>query len=141
MNCAESMNYMEQIANMLGVELGEHFDITNNKGKIVAKDLWLTESGLKQKGMEDSRVLPHILNSLLVGDRVISKRLWKPELGEFYCYINNSDGEIRYRSWADSIVDFLLYKFGKVYQTIGEAEMHKEKDIAFLENVWRKLEE
>lgn len=27
------MNYMEQIAHMLGVELDEHFDIANTKGK------------------------------------------------------------------------------------------------------------
>lgn len=96
---------------------------------------------MKQKGMEDSRVLLHILNSLLAGDWVISKRLRKPELGEFYCYINNSDGEIRYRNWTDSIVDYLLYKSGKVYQTIGEAEAHKEEDTAFWQEVRKELEE
>lgn len=135
------MNYMEQIAQMLGVELEEHFDIANTKGKIVTKDLWFTKDGLKQKGMEDSRVLPHILNSLLVGDWVISKRLWKPGLGEFYCYINNSDGEIRYRSWADSIVDFLLYKTNNIYHTGAEAELHKDEHLAFWQEIRRGLEE
>ena len=110
------MNYMERVAQMLGVELGEKFDIANTKGKIVTKDLWLTENGLEQKGMDGSMVLPHVLNMLLVGDLVVYKHPWKPKLKGDYYYIDN-DGEVCCGFWIDDITGFALYKLGKIYHT------------------------
>ena len=133
------MNYMEQIAGMLGVELGEHFDITNANGKIVTKDLWLTENGLRQKGMDDSVVLPHILNMLLVGDWNVHKRPQKAKLNEPYYFIVDN-GDIEYSHWTDDISDFALYKLGKLYRTREEAEAHREEDTAFWQDIRMGME-
>lgn len=133
------MNYMEQIAHMLGVKLDEHFDIANTKGKIVTKDLWLTKNGLEQKGMDGSMVLPHVLNMLLVGDWVVYKQPWKPKLNERYYFINCT-GNIDYLWWIGSTEDHAMYKLGKVYRTEEEAEAHKREDTAFWQEVRKELE-
>ncbi|MGN0162851.1 MAG: hypothetical protein ACI4EA_04610 [Candidatus Ornithomonoglobus sp.] len=62
------MNYMNQIANLLGVEPGERFDIKD--GDSIKKDYYFDESGLRRK--DDCRT-PCTMNKLLNGMSEIVK--------------------------------------------------------------------
>ena len=118
-----SKNYMEEIARMLGVELGEEFDIEGrwNPYKI-------TESGLIDRfgGNE-----PDILLYLLSGIEEITKKEkpWMPKDGENVFYVNiNDNGAI----WKDVFTADDLYcvvdlALGWVFKTHEEAEAHKEE--------------
>ena len=65
------MNYMEQIAEMLGVKLYENFSIKSINGMIFEKKFFLTEYGLFS---EDSTVpISTILNDILNGQYKIVK--------------------------------------------------------------------
>ena len=118
-----SKNHMEEIARMLGVELGEEFDIEGrwNPYKI-------TESGLIDRfgGNE-----PDILLYLLSGIEEITKKEkpWMPKDGENVFYVNiNDNGAI----WKDVFTADDLYcvvdlALGWVFKTREEAEAHKEE--------------
>lgn len=118
-----SKNHMEEIARMLGVELGEEFDIEGrwNPYKI-------TESGLIDRfgGNE-----PDILLYLLSGIEEITKKEkpWMPKDGENVFYVNiNDNGAI----WKDVFTADDLYcvvdlALGWVFKTKEEAEAHKEE--------------
>ena len=118
-----SKNHMEEIARMLGVELGEEFDIEGrwNPYKI-------TESGLIDRfgGNE-----PDILLYLLSGIEEITKKEkpWMPKDGENVFYVNiNDNGAI----WKDVFTADDLYcvvdlALGWVFKTKEEAEAHEEE--------------
>lgn len=119
-----SKNYMEEVARMLGVELGEEFEI---EGATIAP-YKITEYGLINSLGEDR---PQILLSLLKGSKEITKKEkpWMPKDGENVFYVNiNDNGAV----WEDtftaddlySVVDLAL---GWVFKTREEAEAHKEE--------------
>ena len=58
------MNYMKQVAEMLGVELGEKFDIEVGNG-FTLDDYYITEDGLTSKDGEsrDTSSLTNLLTS------------------------------------------------------------------------------
>ena len=117
-----SKNYMEEVARMLGVELGEEFEI---KGGF-CNPYMITERGLLDCVGDES---PSILIGLLDGSIKIIKKPWIPKDGEniFYIYIED-DGEI----WDDKFHSDDLYSvanlaLGWVFKTREEAEAHKEE--------------
>ena len=66
------MNYMEQVAHMLGVELGERFKVSGMDGRF-----WIDEIGLcmeDDKGDYDSTAL---LAALLAGRLKVERLPWK----------------------------------------------------------------
>ena len=119
-----SKNYMEEVARMLGVELGEEFDLEGH--------MWnpykITETGLIDRfgGNE-----PDILLYLLSGIEEITKKEkpWMPKDGENVFYVNiNDNGAI----WKDVFTADDLYcvvdlALGWVFKTKEEAEAHKEE--------------
>lgn len=133
------MNYMEQIAQMLGVEFGEKFDILDGDGKIYDKNMKLTENGLLHDG-ESIQSLPFLLVSILTGNMEIKKRPWKPKLREMCYYINALD-EIGRLDFEKDSPFLAMYKLGKIYPTKEEAKAHKEEDTAFWQEVRKELDE
>ena len=121
---------MEEVARILGVELGEEFMIyTTNDGCATAK---LTKSGLhfvdRFKGLSHEK-LSVCLNELLVGTFSIKRKPWNPSIGERYYYIDID--MLVSKVWARSVTDLSLYKIGNCYRTPREAETNKDKWISF----------
>lgn len=81
------MNYMEQVANMLGVELGEEFQIEGYNVKCQ-----FTKSELLQI---DDFLCKDLLEKILSGYITIKKIPWKPKQGEWYFYINVDNSVIQ----------------------------------------------
>lgn len=133
------MNYMENIAEMLGVELNEKFSVIDSGGGVFGTNFYFSRDGLKDGGL-NNKDQSGILNMLLTGRWSVRKLPWKPKITEFYYYIDNDNGDVRWTYWVDSIMDFSLYKFGKVYHTAKEAEAHREEDMKFWYDIRRELE-
>lgn len=135
------MNYMNQIAQMLGVELDEEFyleDITDgcyvtyDEAKAVFK---LSNSGMLIKdkhavsGWIDSTYQP--LLGLLIGHYTIVKKPWKPKRGEMYCYVSVPK-EIVHTHFYESHNDVMRYQLGNCFRT------KEEITPEVLEETWEK---
>lgn len=122
-------NLIPQIAQMLGVELGEEFKIKGDKD-FEDKTFYLTIRGLKAKlDQYPNKELPAMaaLDSLLFGDTEIVKMPWKPSEGQtvysFYARGISSVLEVIRFVWVGSVVSHqALVKAGWVYPTREEAE-------------------
>ena len=135
------MNYMKQIAQMLGVELDEEFyleDITD--GYYVAYDEAKAVFKLSNSGMlrRDKHVggwidLTHnYLPELFTGRYTIVKKPWKPSHGLRYYYVQ-LDKTLDYTIFnSDCYWDVLAYTLGNCFRT--EEEITPE----VLEETWQK---
>ena len=131
------MNYMSEVAKMLGVELGERFNIKFNNGfdSKHHKDnkYYLCESGVKLDKEGHACVSSDMLFGLLSGSISIIHKPWKPEEGECYHFIDEY-GLAVWDVWNDSYEDILLYKLGNLYKTKDAAEKDSAKWKAFYES-------
>lgn len=119
-------NYMSQVAKMLGVELGEYFEINKHDGIFVLcyDGLFHTQAGV---------MCPELLSGLLSKKYTIKRKPWKPERGETYWYVEK-DGDIWEREWHPCRYmskHMNRYKLGNCYRTREEAETNRDKWVAF----------
>lgn len=121
-----SKNLIPEIAKMLGVELGEEFQIKEYGERIYRFD----NSGLQliyDNGVRNLNITANMaLSCLLSGDIEIVKLPWKPKKGEkywgfWYSSVDDAWLVLLY-TWANNPADFALYKAGWVYRTRAEAE-------------------
>lgn len=121
-----SKNLIPEIAKMLGLQLGEEFEIKGNKGLVYkfADDELLVNS-TDDRG--SSSITAHMtLVSLLQGKREIVKLPWKPKFNERYWTFDmigsgNTLCVIRYM-WENDFNEITKLKVGWVYRTRAEAE-------------------
>ena len=131
------MNYMKQVAEMLGVELGEKFKVRPTDGcKPDRATYMIDEIGVKYTGntgrpmYRDDTTLDRLLN----GSDEIVKLPWKPKDGEGYFYINKL-GVAGHMTFSGSSVDIALYAFGNCFRTREEAEAHKDEILQKMNEV------
>ena len=117
------MSYMEEVAKMLGVELGEYFKIyrCDDLYFLTYDGLYNNESGFKADVM---------LSGLLSGKYKINRRPCRPQEDEKY-YVVLCDGSISLRYWEDCASQINYYKIGNFYRTHQEAEANRNKWIEF----------
>ena len=132
----KAMNYYKQIAEMLGVELGEEFKVKFKEG-----DATETVYKITQDGFVDSKheiVANFIFYEVLKGECEIVKLSWKPKKGNLcWFYSPYSDTAFEYE-WNGSYGDLLNWKLGTCFRTKEEAET-KWKDI--MEQIQKEYEE
>ena len=139
------MNYMDMVAEMLDVKMGEEFKIVDAEGKprkcIIFK---LTENGLKSIAIKPNGDYfggwsgdPDALSLLLTGKYSIVRKPWKPKKGETYYTISAiSDNEIiiYYYEWRDTSACYEHYALSNCFRTEEEAKQHASKYIEWLKN-------
>lgn len=118
-------NLIPQIAEMLGVELSEKFEIKGYKGlvyKFVDDELIVNSTDDKGcSGLTANMTLV----SLLKGKREIVKLPWKPEEGEnYYTFIYDCYHKwcVWQQRWSNHPFDLALLEKGWVFRTQEEAE-------------------
>lgn len=116
-------NYMSQVAKMLGVELGEYFEINKHDGIFVLcyDGLFHTQAGA---------MCHELLSGLLSQKYTIKRKPWKPKKDEIYFSIHQC-GAIVSIHWNNSWVDIFNYKLGNCYRTEEEAESNRDKWVTF----------
>lgn len=135
------MNYMKQIAKMLGVELGEKFKVRSTKytQNVNSEIFVFTKVGITT---DDGITRNDILIDLLLGVLEIIKLTWKPKDGDHYWYVEYDEGcDLCRTTWSDSSYDLALHKLGKLYRTREEAEAHAEEDKTYWDEVRKEIEE
>lgn len=131
------MNYMKQIAEMLGVELGENFKIRFESGDITDDLYMLTPAGICIPAL--STTVYDIFPRLFTGQIEIVKLPWRPTDDEMVYFIT-PEGEV---SWAYfKRIPYLLaiYKLGKLYSAEVTAEAHAEEDKAYWDEILKEIE-
>lgn len=122
-----SKNLIPQIAQMLGVELGEKFKI---KGENELMTYSFNSDGL-QVTYGDGIEIPYIstnlaLVALVNGEEEIIKLSWKPKLNErYWTFMSTLEGGKLYvlnYMWDNSVIDVALHKVGWVFRTCEEAQ-------------------
>lgn len=135
----KNKNYMSELADMLGVVMGEKFDIEGfslNPCKITRDGLI---DGSSKKNMS-------IVDKLLTGKAKIIKKPWTPQLGKRYFYIsvrNHDEYFVAQACWSDDTFDRGLYALGNFFSTAEEAEEYIDAYREFAESLtpnmsWRE---
>lgn len=112
-------NYMQDVAKMLGVELGEEFNVSSC-GQTLYK---LTEDGLSclvcDKWVEQA---DFAFMALIKGKYKIIKLPWEPKYGDKYYYPESNFTRVSWYKWANDSVDFALKEAGMIFRTKEECE-------------------
>lgn len=134
------MNYYKQIAEMLGVEIGEEFRLKENKTKDIFRPRYkiTQEEGLMYSvnGNEFDRSVS--IMSIINGSFSVVKLPWKPKNGDAYWRYQPQFGNASLSAWLDDGIDFCRWKVGNCFLTKEEAET-KGKEI--MEQIQKEYEE
>lgn len=135
------MKYYKQFAEMLGLELGQEFVLTdvdgNRKDKYTYK---ITEDGLLYKSPTFNWSISSLgtIGKLLDGDAKALPKPWKPEKGDIYFYYAKAFEQTVSERWSDGIYDLIFWKSGNCFKTEEEAAT-KGKEI--MEQIKKEYED
>lgn len=132
----ENRNHMSEVAKMLGVELGEEFDVR----KFDIRSASNSPYKLADNGMVDceGKVCDVLFRGVIAGRCEIIKKPWKPKYGELFCYIHtDSQGEylIAHSYWRNDTQDKGLYALGNFFKTEEEALDNLKSYKEFVESL------
>lgn len=111
-------NYMQDVARMLGVELGEEFKLDGTERKYK-----FTENGLYFYAPDGWWQCPSVLlPRILRGNVEIVKLPWQPRKGEVYCRPEDGFEDVAFDNWGNHPIDFALKEAGMIFKTKEECE-------------------
>ena len=129
-------NHMEEVAKILGVELGEEFEIVfphnlncRATALINSERLYIKNHNLANQDFWQLSALTNLLN----GNYIIKRKPWKPTYDENYYYVDE-DGHVCKDMWLDCCDDILLYKCGNCYKTHADASQYANKWYEFFKS-------
>ena len=108
------MNYMPKVLEMLGVEVGEKFNIKEFDNNPYYFDCRYVLVDSNKHDMEFQNI-----TQILRGAISIEKLPWKPKKGEKYYFIW-SDGIKDAWHWSGVMVDYYCYNAGNCFRTAEE---------------------
>lgn len=136
------MNYMAQMADMLGVEFGEKFKLFDTCAKEELINVyWIDENGMWTECPDGLKgLIVSCWADILTGFREIVKLPWKPKEEEC-CYYIAPNGSLLSTTINFSFSgDMLLVHNGMVYRTAEEALEHKDETMKKWAEIRKELE-
>lgn len=118
------MATMNDLANLLGVKIGERFDARSTKFENLRySGLLLTDEGFDDN---DSEIR---IEQLFNGEFTVIKKQFKPNFGETYYYAVSGSNNINIYgdTFNGSISDFEHFAVGNCFRTKLDAERDKEE--------------
>ena len=134
-------NYMPEVAKMLGVEIGEEFDVLDEDGEIrdCGPYKFTNETIVNRLGHEASGWL---LFCLLAGKYTLQKRPWRPKDGESYYYIHSTDGFISRSTFCSVNADDLaMLSVGNCFPTMEDMLAAKPEMLEKFEEIKKGVRE
>lgn len=123
------MATMKDLAALLGVEIGEEFEINCNSYRFTDTAL---ECSVLSNWVVSSE--PNLIPDLFSGKRRIIKKPWKPKQGD--TYFTASPPYCVVCTWCDRVSDKMLYAIGNCFRTRDEAEKHRDEILAKLNEIY-----
>lgn len=136
------MNYMKQIADMLGVEFGEKFKLfdTCAKEELISV-YWIDENGMWTECPDDiTATVTCAWSDILTGFCEIVKLPWKPKDGDMRYYITPNGSLAGMAVDISHTRDLLLVHNGMMYKTTEEALAHKDETMRKWDEMKKELE-
>lgn len=133
-------NYMPEIAQMLGVEIGEEFEILLETGGAldVGPYKFTSKTILDRDGEEIDGFL---VIDLLNGIGTLQKRPWRPKDGDEYWYVS-AKGEVYTTTLcATNACDLAKLNMGNCFPTEEAAEAAKPEMLAKFEEIKKGVRE
>lgn len=135
-----SKNYMPEVARMLGVEIGEEFEILLETGSAldVGPYKFTSKTILDRDGEEIDGFL---VIDLLNGIGTIQKSPWRPKDEEMF-WLVESDGDVHCSYfYKDNANDLALLSMGNCFQTKEVAEAAKTEMMKKFEEIKKGVQE
>lgn len=120
-------NLIPEIAHLLGVEIGEEFEVFKAETGVVAKNkIRILDKKIVACSSDDVlgvwRTLDaDDLNRIFNGELVIKRKPWKPKLNERYWTYGGKEFYIADCNWQNDTYDCASLKCGMVFRTKEEA--------------------
>ena len=119
-------NYMQDVAKMLGVELGEEFMIEDADGYLIDTDFYrITKVGCFYRASDNSKnngVGNGKLLGILQGQFKIRKLPWQPKTNEAYYRPAYKFFGVASEVWTDNPYDYAFKEAGMIFKTKKECE-------------------
>lgn len=134
-----SKNCMPEVAKMLGLEIGEEFNVFDEDGKKFAYGPYkITDNAIiDYDGDENS----NLFYRLLTGKYTLQKRPWRPKVGDAFFYVL-TNGEIqKYVFEIDNIHTLMLFSFGNCFPTKAAAEAAAPEMLEKFEEIKKGVRE
>lgn len=132
-----SKNYMPEIARMLGVEIGEEFDMI--VGKALSGPFRFTEFDVVDR--EGWSIPLDRFHKLLVGEHAIKKRPWRPKEEKLYWFVL-PDGGTNWGIFRKNKANGLsLLNMGNCFPTKEAAEAAAPEMLAKFEEIKKGVRE
>lgn len=137
------MTYYKQFAEMLGLELGQEFNIVSADGEKISSLLYRIEddgvySAVSPNAALWGREQSTIVDRLLGGVLVPVPNPWKPKVCGNYWRYSIGLGRAYKDTWFGSLHDLAYWKIGNCFKTEEEANT-KGKEI--IEQIKKEYEE
>lgn len=135
------MNYWKQFAEMLGLELGEKFELTYDDGTINEDTYKIEEDGFYYKNKQSEDWFPEpstTVNKLINGYCKVVPKPWKPKSGEHYWSYSLKINRTCCNMFGEFIEDYAMWKSGNCFRTEEEA---KTKGKEIMEKLVKEYEE
>jgi len=122
------MNLIPKVAEMLGVEIGEHFKVTGEVD--VGGYYYFTNNDLSLHvpDVRPDYAQYRTLADLVMGDKKIIKFPFEPKKGDSYWEVfwnEYYEVEVGETEWTNCSDDYKNLKLGNCFRTKAEAEAHK----------------
>lgn len=135
-----SKNYMPEIARMLGVEIGEEFDILDSEGNVkgIGPYMFTNDDIINGDG---GRAHDWLLLYLLYGKNTIQKRPWRPKDGGEYWYVSANGKVYDTTLCAINVCELAMLNMGNCFPTKEAAEAAVPEMLAKFEEIKKGVRE
>lgn len=119
-------NYIPEVAKILGVEIGEEFNLLNEDGEVTTGSPYKLEDNgfINCYGTSQS----HALIEILRGDYTIQEPPWKPKQGNL-CWFIKTDGTVCLDRFTVDSQHLSMLSMGNCFSEASEAEAHIEEMV------------
>lgn len=129
-------NYIPEVAKILGVEIGEEFNLLNKDGEATTGSPYKFEDNgfINCYGTSQS----HVLIKILRGDYTVQEPLWKPEQGNL-CWFIKTDGTVYLDRFIVDSQHLSMLSMGNCFSEASEAEAHIEEMVEKYKKIEMKM--
>lgn len=132
------MNYYNQIAEMLGVELEEEFSLKAKDGEVLSNKYRISSVAGLLVRCDDEWHKSGYLDEIIRGKLTVVKLPWKPKTDEFYYYYSPYAGITYQERWLNTSADYCMWKLGNCFRTREEAVVKGKEIMESIEKEFRK---